>query len=89
MLPVKITYVAETGNVTTEEMKRDLTDRAVELWLPRRIHTNHDATVIRVGWAGVEEVEEERFLSSPQVTQEVSGRAINQLSQTIPTIPNS
>ena len=58
-------------------MKRDLTDSTAQLWLLRRIHTNHEATVTRAGWAG-EEMEEEGFISSPQVTQDVSGRATSQ-----------
>jgi len=67
-------------------MKRDLTDRAAELQLLRRIHTNHEATVTRAWWAGEEEVEEQRFISSPQVTQEVSSRAINQSPPLCPSI---
>lgn len=83
-------FASSQNNVRGEDRKchnqRDCTDRDAELSLPRRIHTNNEATFTSNGWAGEEEVEEQRFVCLPEVTQGVTAKATHQLLPLSPSV---
>lgn len=79
LLPVKITYVAKRQEMSQLRRWKGTLQTALLIsgFSEGSIQTMRQLSCAE--WAGKEEMEEERFISSPQVTQEVSGRSMNQL----------